>query len=137
MSPVEEEQGKKKFPHYYGDVGRLFFLLAGIIILLGLPILSQTLSIPAYIAIVSVLAVVFVAGITNPAQKWVSVLDAMVSVVGFIFFEYYAVKVYSEGSIYYIYLINQLIAIVFILAFYFAVKTVRGFLVPEKKPPKA
>jgi len=135
VSIIKAELGNRKFPHYYGDISRIFFLLAGIIMLLGLPILNQTISVPAYISILFVLSVVFIAGITNPAQRMLSVLDLIVSLVGFIVFEYYSVKVFAEGSIYFIYLINQAIAILFLLAFYFAVKTVRGFIVPEKKPP--
>ena len=135
MSIIKTEWGTSKFPHYYGDISRIFFLLAGIIMLLGLPILNQTISVPAYISILFVLSVVFIAGIANPAQRMLSVLDLIVSLVGFIVFEYYSVKVFAEGSIYFIYLINQAIAILFLLAFYFAVKTVRGFIVPEKKPP--
>lgn len=104
--------------------------------LLGLPILNQTISVPAYVSILFVLSVVFMAGITNPAQRMLSVLDLIVSLVGFIIFEYYSIKVFAEGSVYFIYFINQMIAIVFLLAFYFAVKTVRGFIVSEKKPPK-
>ena len=100
--------------------------------LLGLPILNQTISVPAYASILFVLIVVFIAGITNPATKWLSTLDLIVSLLGFIVFEYYSVRVFTEGSIYFIYLINQAIAILFLLAFYFAVKTVRGFIVPEK-----
>ena len=103
--------------------------------LMGLPILNQTISVPAYISILFVLSVVFIAGITNPAQRMLSVLDLIVSLVGFIVFEYYSVKVFAEGSIYFIYLINQAIAILFLLAFYFAVKTFRGFKLPEKRPP--
>ena len=64
-----------------------------------------------------------------------SIIFQPIVFVGFIVFEYYSVKVFAEGSIYFIYLINQAIAILFLLAFYFAVKTVRGFIVPEKKPP--
>ena len=128
--------GNRKFPHYYGDISRLFFLLAGVVMLLGLPILNQTVSVPAYISILFVLSVVFIAGITNPAQRLLSVLDLIVALVGFIVFEYYSIKVFTADSIYFIYLINQAIAILFLLAFYFAVKTVRGFIVHEIKPPK-
>src|SRR3989344_8259765 len=107
VSIIKAEFGNRKFPHYYGDISRIFFLFAGIIMLFGLPILNQTISVPAYISILFVLSVVFIAGITNPAQRMLSVLDLIVSLVGFIVFEYYSVKVFAEGSIYFIYLINQ------------------------------
>ena len=133
MAGIRDMLGLRKFPHYYGDVVRLFFLLAGIIMVLALPLLTDILPVPIYISIVSILFLIFVAGLTNPAQKWVSVLDVIMSAVGFVVFEYYAAKIFSQNVDFLFFLINQTLAALFLFSFYFSTKTIRGFLVKERK----
>ena len=133
MAGLKDLLGMRKFPHYYGDVVRLFFLLAGIVMLLALPLLTDILPVPIYISILAILFLIFVAGLTNPAQKWVSVLDIIMSAIGFVVFEYYAAKIFSQNIDFFFFLVNQTLAAFFLFAFYFATKTLRGFLVKERK----
>ena len=133
MTRLKDFLGMSAFPHYYGDIVRLFFLFAGIVMLLSLPLLTDILPVPIYISIISILMLIFVAGLTNPAQKWVSVLDIIMSAVGFVVFEYYAAKIFSQNIDFYVFLVNQTLAAFFLFAFYFATKTLRGFLVKERK----
>ncbi|OGD95441.1 hypothetical protein A3F02_03260 [Candidatus Curtissbacteria bacterium RIFCSPHIGHO2_12_FULL_38_9b] len=137
MPTFKDKLGLSKFPHYYGDVGRLFFLLGGVVMLFSLPLLNQMMPVPAYVSILIIVAVVFVAGITNPAQKWVHILDSVISLVGIILFEYLAILVYTQGNEFFTFLLNQTLAAIFLFAFYFSVKTVRGFVVPERKSDKS
>ena len=122
-----------KFPHYYGDLVRLLFFLAGTLLLLGLPLLRSLIPVPLYVSIFAILALVFVAGLTNPAQKWLSFVDVITSSIGFIVFEYYAVLTFSSAEDFFFFLVNQTLAALFLFAFYFATKTMRGFLVKERK----
>ncbi len=133
MSSLKEILGQRKFPHYYGDIVRIFFLLAAIVMLLSLPTLTEILPIPVYISIISIMALIFVAGLTNPVQKWVIILDVIMSAIGFLVFEYYAAKIFSQNIDFFLFLVNQILAAIFLFAFYFATKTMRGFLVKERK----
>ena len=125
--------GLNKFPHYYGDVVRILFFIASILMIFGLPLLFGIIPISVHISIFSILILIFIAGLTNPAQKWVSIIDTIFSSVGFVVFEYYAVVTFSQGEEFLFFLINQTLAVLFLFAFYFATKTVRGFLVKERK----
>ena len=51
MPTFKDKLGLSKFPHYYGDVGRLFFLLGGVVMLFSLPLLNQMMPVPAYVSI--------------------------------------------------------------------------------------
>ena len=133
MASLKTLLGIGRFPHYYGDIVRLLFFLAGTILLLGLPLLRDLIPVPFYVTIFAILAVVFVAGLTNPAQKWLSFVDVVTSSIGFIVFEYYAVLTFSSADDFFFFLINQTLAALFLFAFYFATKTMRGFLVKERK----
>ncbi|MDP2632729.1 MAG: hypothetical protein Q8P25_03325 [Candidatus Curtissbacteria bacterium] len=133
MPSLKQVFGIGRFPHYYGDIVRFFFFLAGTILLLSLPLLRSLIPIPIYVSIFAILALVFVAGLTNPAQKWLSAVDVITSSVGFIVFEYYAVLTFSSAEDFFFFLINQTLAALFLFAFYFATKTMRGFLVKERK----
>lgn len=133
MSNLRGILGLNKFPHYYGDVVRILFFLACILLILGLPLINGIIPVSLHVSIFSILILIFVAGLTNPAQKWVSIIDAIVSSVGFIVFEYYAVLTFSNGEDFLFFLINQTLSVLFLFSFYFATKTVRGFLVKERK----
>lgn len=133
MVSLKESFGIGRFPHYYGDIVRVLFFLAGILLLMSLPLLRDLIPVPLYVSIFAILALVFVAGLTNPAQKWLSAVDVVSSAIGFIVFEYYAVLTFSSAEDFFLFLINQTLAALFLFAFYFATKTMRGFLVKERK----
>lgn len=133
MANLKGILGLNKFPHYYGDVVRILFFFACILMILGLPLINGIIPVSLHVSIFSILILIFVAGLTNPAQKWVSIIDAIVSAIGFIIFEYYAVLTFSNGEDFLFFLINQTLSVLFLFSFYFATKTVRGFLVRERK----
>jgi len=133
MASLKSILGLNKFPHYYGDVVRILFFIAGILMILSLPLINGLIPVSVHISIFSILILIFVAGLTNPAQKWVSIVDTLVSSIGFVVFEYFAVVTFSRGEDFLFFLINQTLAVLFLFAFYFATKTVRGFIVRERK----
>lgn len=135
MSDIWETLKNEKLltRHYYGDAVRFLFMLAAIIMLVTLPFLSGKLPVSIYISILAILAIGVLAGITNPLQKWISVLNAVISVGALSVFEYYAVKslmTYQVTTLYFI--TNQVLAFVFLFALYYSIKTLRAIYLKEK-----
>ena len=124
--------------HYYGDVVRALFLVAAVIIFLGIP-LAHALPTPLLTVIIAAtLLTTFFAGLTNPRQSWVALCDALIAAVGCLFFELIAIQAYSAaGTILNpAFYVLQVLAVDFLLAFYFSVKTVRGLSVLDTTEPE-
>src|SRR3989344_5226358 len=91
----------EQIPHYYGDVVRMLFLVAAVMVML--------------------------AATTNPWSVMVMRLNAVVSGVGAVVFEYWALTNYQTGSPIE-FALRQVIALMCVFAFYFALKTLRSML---------
>ncbi|KKQ77373.1 MAG: hypothetical protein UT00_C0013G0004 [Parcubacteria group bacterium GW2011_GWA1_38_7] len=118
--------------HYYGDLVRFLFMLAAIIMLITLPFLIGKLPVPLYISIMVILAIGVLAGITNPLQKWISILNGLISTAALFIFEFYAVNSFSTSGVKTLYFItNQLLAVVFLFALYYSIKTLRAMFIKE------
>lgn len=115
--------------HYYGDIVRKLFLVAGVLILVAIPFDAALLNFYFTIGIVGVLLLTLFAGFTSPRSKWIIIGSVVVSALGFLTFEYFAVGHYlnTHSITDIVFLIRQAIALTFILAVYFSSKTVRGF----------
>lgn len=98
--------------------------------LIGLPIFQNRIPVPLGFSLVGLVLLAFLAGLTNPREFWTSLLDMVASLIGIGAFEYHAVKNFSLSD--YFFWVNQFLAIIFFLAFYFSVKTLRGFYLREK-----
>lgn len=120
----------EKATHYYGDKIRVLFFLSGILMLVSLPVFQEKLPVETSLSLVAIVLLTFLAGITNPKQVWLSFLNTAASLIGLVVFEYYAVKNFANFDNFFI--INQLLAIIFFLAFYFSAKTLRGFYLRYK-----
>lgn len=119
--------------HYYGDIVRIFYLIGGLIMLVTLPFFLTRLPITLYGAILLVIVVGLFAGFTNPRQLWTAIFDFAASGVAVCVFEYYAVVTYLAHSAkdWFVW-VNEVLAVIFFLGFYYSVKTVRGFFVERK-----
>ena len=117
-------------PHYYGDIVRKLFLLGGLIMLLALPFFNQFLPVPAFVSMLAVLVIGVIAGFTNPLQRWVMLIDIIVSLIGLAAFEYHAISQYNDIPIL-LFGIDQLLAIIFFFALYFSTKTLRGVTISD------
>lgn len=114
-----------QFPHYYGHIVRRLFLTAGIVMLITLATLKHVLPTEVFVVIFVILLIGFFAGLTNPIQRWVAVLDVLISLVALATFEYHAVIGYTHlGDV--LFWVNQSLAVIFFFAFYYATKTLRG-----------
>ncbi len=118
--------------HYYGDVVRAIFLAAGIVFLITMVRDREFLSFYLVVGVLSVLALTILAGLTNPRSKKIIKIDAAVSVIMFLLFEYLAIAGYSDapGFTDSVFFLRQALAVLFLIALYFSTKTLRGMLPP-------
>ncbi len=127
---------RPKLPNYYGDIIRKFLLFAGLIMLVTMPLYNRFISISVFMLLFAVLLVTVVAGLTNPKQWWVMVLDMVVSVLGLMAFEYHAVRNYGDIP-FFLFGIDQGLAIIFFFTLYFGTKTLRAELMGEEMSGKS
>lgn len=119
--------------HYYGDIIRKLFLAGGIIMLLGLPFVYQSIPSPLTFAIFFVLVIIILAGFLSPRHRRAIAVDVLVAAVCLGTFEYYAINAYlaADGPFFFV---NQVLAFVFFFALYYGTKTLRGIaLYPHEK----
>lgn len=114
-----------KIPHYYGDTVRGLFFSGGVIMVLTLPFFKEITNINIFIPIFIMLVLAFAAGLTNPQSRWSIIMDTIVSGFAFIAFEYCAVTKFYDLTDSFFWT-NQILAILFFLAFYYSIKTWRG-----------
>lgn len=118
--------------HYYGDVVRFLFLLAAVIMLITLPFLNPNLPVPLILSILIILTIGLVAGITNPLQKSTAVITTGISSIALVVFEYYAVTTYLTYSFTsLLFIVNQILALIFLFALYYSTKTLRAKLIEK------
>ena len=129
MEPIN-----RKLEHYYGDTIRALFLIGAVFMLIALPFTTPLIPFPIYFSIAVVLVLGFLAGITNPLLPFISFLNVLASILGAIAFEYTAIQSLSAQSAlaFIFFFINQILALVFFIALYYSVKTLRGTLIKEK-----
>lgn len=119
--------------HYYGDFVRVIFIIGAVLTILGLPTITKTLGVPAIIPIIMAAILAVIAGITNPAQRFSFELNVAISILYFVVFGYVAWSAYEmnlKGIIAFMFQVNT---ILFLIASYFSVKSLRGSIVPEKQ----
>ena len=124
---MNDQNNTTKFPHYYGDIVRVLFMAAAIVMLMSLPAVANFLNFPIWFSVVSILVLGLAAGLTNPKQIWEAGLNAGISVIAFIVFESYAVSTYMRYSATNRFFITNLtLGFIFLFAIYFSVKSLRG-----------
>lgn len=120
---------KYSLQHYYGDIVRYLFLAAGILMLIGLPIFQDYINLPVLISVCSIAILGIAAGLTNPQQMISATANFVIAVAGFIIFAYNAVIAYgAEITDDKFLLSNVVLAVLFLFALYFSMKTLRARL---------
>ncbi len=119
--------GKKLLPATEDNVRKLF-IVAGIIMILDLPFVHKELPIPLSLSILIILGIAIFAGMTSPKDRYVDFLDTLLSMGGFIIFQYSAVQIYLSGdSLFdFLFLTNEALALIFFFATYYSVQSLRG-----------
>jgi len=125
-----------KVPHYYGDAVRQAFVGAAALMLLGAPFYANDLQIELPFEIIGAVVLVAVAALTNPRTRGVILSDTLISGVGFVTFELWALTQYPSSSALQFGL-RQALALVFMFAFYFSMKTLRSMAQNQIGEPDA
>ncbi len=143
MNPIidlfEEELSKdlRTKSHYHGDVIRNIFIVSGFVMLFTLPVFKDLVSVPFYVSSLIIIFLGLFAGLTNPFKKWVIGLNVLVSAVGVIVFEYYAVNQYflinEDERVKWFFIVNMGLAIAFFIAFYYGTRTFKAMFLPKDK----
>ncbi|HEC32815.1 MAG TPA: hypothetical protein ENI63_00965 [Candidatus Kaiserbacteria bacterium] len=117
-------------PHYHGDTIQILFLIGGIIILATLPFFKNLLQIGT--GFLPVFVVLFVLGgaIVNPFQRWIIIVDLIIAAVAVILFEYAAVIGFGK-DIFFLSIIRQVLAIMFLFALYYSGRTLRAMFMNQ------
>ena len=116
-----------KVPHYYGDSVRSFFMVIAIIMLVLAPFFGSYLPWALPFEIISALALVVLAGLTNPKSQFVMMINAAVAALGLLVFEIVALNAYVEGSML-LFLAREVIAVCFLIALYQSLRTLRHMM---------
>lgn len=118
-------------PHYYGNIVRNIFLICGILLLVTLPFLKDSISSPLFFSIFSILVLTFFAGVTTPKHRGIIVSDIGISIVFFGLFTYRAVSHFDR--IWDLFFLTHIVlACLCLLAFYWSLKTFRWLNSPAK-----
>src|SRR3989344_3379540 len=125
------------FEHYYGDEVRRLFILGGLIMLITYPFFRSLINVPLSFSVAGCLVLAIFCGLTNPKLKWVIVLNTIIPIVAFPFFQYFAVYTYinlppAVPLNLAFFWVNQILSIIFFLVAYLSTKTLRGALFPDR-----
>ncbi len=101
------------------------FLAAAIIMLLSYP--GFKIFLPQYpifmIGAITLLSVM--AGLTNLKGKWLALINIVISIIAIIYFESHAIMFVRVPNLIGIFLIDEILTLIFVLALYFSIKTFR------------
>ncbi len=118
---------KKIMRHYYGDTVRSLFMFSAITMAILLPVVKPVLTMPTAVSIIAILLLGIFSGLTNPKQQWVIGFNSAIAIVGFLVFEYYGINAFVDGEEFF-FVINQMLALIFLFAIYYNTKTLRVML---------
>src|SRR3989344_5145857 len=125
---------RRRIPHYYGDNVRVFFVIGAALILLLLPFYPDDIFVSTPAALIAIVIFTGAAGLTNPKHAWTWALNMIIASIAFVLFGYSAILSYIKYSAFEpLFWANQTLALNFLLAFYFAIKTMRGMTVPDER----
>ena len=117
--------------HYYGDITRRILIIAGMLILLGIPVFIQYVPKPFITSIFTAIVFALVAGFTKPDSRTVTIITLVISMGAVTIFEWYLVETYSKfGTASTPFLLEtQALALLFFFSLYYSAKTVRGMFI--------
>lgn len=128
---TQNTQNKVPMSHYYGDIVRLIFVAASVVTLLGFPTVTKQLGVPVVFVALGLLILIIAAGISNPIQKQSLIINVFVSFLGLISFIFLSTRMRELSVSGFLFVLNQLLAVAFIFAIYFSIKSLRGFLLEK------
>jgi len=114
-----------RIPHYYGDFVRILFVVAAALSAVAIPVWGDILFVGTFTQVAAIVILVFLAGLTNPHSKLVLWADVAISAFGALFVEVTAISYYSMDLIA-IFLVREVLMLLFLFALYFSIKTLRA-----------
>ncbi|MDO8514858.1 MAG: hypothetical protein Q7S50_04940 [bacterium] len=117
-------------PHYYGDASRQLLLGAAALMLIASPLYGDNLRIEFPFEVLGAFLAVGLAALTNPRDRWASMGDAVLSGVGMVTYATWGIFEYDSISPI-AFVLRLVIALLFLFAFYFSMKTVRSFALSQ------
>jgi hypothetical protein len=120
---------RKSTLHYHGDTVRILFLISAIVMLIA-ETTGASLPLTTFSILTLAILLVVAAGITNPAQTWIHYINIALAVFGTITFGLYAIREYQATGEFLTqtYIFAEVLALILLVAVYYATKTVRGTL---------
>mgnify|MGYP001611693625 CR=1 FL=1 len=115
-----------RLAHYYGDYVRKLFIVAAALMLILAPFLPSglwVLTLP--FDIVGALVLVALAALTNPKKELIMLANAAAAGIGLAASEVIALSAFANGESL-VFIAREVLAFVFVLALYFALKTLRA-----------
>ncbi len=120
--------------HYYGDSARQLMLGAVAVMMLGAPFYADSLRAEFPLEIIAAVLIVGFAALTNPFKRGIVMGDAVLTGVGAAIFGTWAFLGYGHvDSI--AFLLRDVIALLFLFAFYFSLKTLRAMILHQIGKP--
>lgn len=117
--------------HYHGDTVRILFL-ANAVLIFASKFVSATPTFSFAAMMLLILTLVIAAGITNPAQRWIHMVNMLVSIAGVVTFGWLSFsRIGSAAELFSSDGLLAVIALVFLASLYLATRTVRGYSVPH------
>jgi len=107
---------------YYGHVVRQLFIAAAVIMLLTYPYFSALLPQSGISMIIGIVTLLVLAGLTKLDRYWIRTANIIVSLFSLIYFESHAI-IFEKTALTQVFMTDQALTIIFLIAFYFAVKT--------------
>lgn len=127
---VPTREAGQSVPHYYGDFVRQLMLGGAALMLLGAPFYADSIRHELPFEVFGVLVLVSLAAILNPWKKSVLTTTAIVTGVGMVVYQTWALYGYDHSSAT-AFVLREALAIIFMFAFYFSVKTVRAMILRQ------
>jgi hypothetical protein len=130
---MDIENDPKAFRVYYSHTIRVIFLVAGALMIIGLPFFNTLISMPIAISILAILALGIFSGYQNQNHKGVVWFNTGISIFAFLIFTYYAVYTYmnlppNEARNVYFFWINEALALLFFLSVYLNIKALLNIM---------
>lgn len=130
MGPRDDQFEDSGIKHYWGDAVRQLLVVGAVVILLGSPFYVGVFGSGLVLNIIAVLVIVAFAALTNPLKRWIIMADAVIAGVGVVLFGSWAVASYGVEDILTT-VASAGLALVFLSAFYFSIKTLRSMLLDQ------
>jgi hypothetical protein len=119
-----------KISNYYGVTVRELLIAAAILMLVTAPFYTDNIASELPFIILGAIILITTAALTSPMKRNVISADAVVSGVGLVIFEIWALSGYQTDPVYQ-FVLRQALAILFLLALYFSTKTLRSMFLGQ------